>query len=82
MEPSQVEVMTTPTAAGTVICITQMFLYDDIDIDIDLWSLYAESVRKYSCAAETVNKMVRLQFLPTCTILIERTAMGRRFSCW
>ena len=43
-DPFRVEVMMTPTA-GTIICLTQKFLHDDVDVDIDTWSLCAESVR-------------------------------------
>ena len=37
VEPCQVGVMTTPTAVGTaLICITQMFFHDGVDVDVDV----------------------------------------------
>jgi hypothetical protein len=43
-------VMTTPTA-GTVICLNQKILHDDVDVD--MWSLSTSvGVRKYSRTTE------------------------------
>jgi hypothetical protein len=81
-DPFQVEMkmMTTPTA-GRVICITREFLRDDVDVDIEMWSLCAGGVRRYSCAAEMVIKKKAVFFAQMLDLIKDSRGM-RLFSCW
>ena len=55
-----------------------MFVHDDVDIDIDLWSLSAESVRRYSCAAETVKKISEVAVFTNVHNLNREDSHGRK----